>query len=247
MKSPILFSSVYLIIIFGLGLFFSSNEKSGEHSSFVDHSLFQQVLEKRVVGDQFDYSNLKEDSLFKSYFGSLEKVNPFAPNWSKSDQLSYWINCYNASVINLIGENQTQISSIKDIDDCWDRNVIRIHGRNYSLAQIEHSILRRFNDPRIHFSIVCGAKSCPVLDPAAFFSEDLSRQLDRKTKQFINDKRRNKLSTNKVHLSKIFRWFRSDFTTTNSLIEFINEYAKVKINKNADIAFLEYDWSLNSI
>ena len=40
-------------------------------------------------------------------------------------------------------------------------------------------------------------------------------------------------------------WFRSDFTSENDLIHFINKYSDIEINGNANISFQDYDWSLN--
>ena len=38
-------------------------------------------------------------------------------------------------------------------------------------------------------------------------------------KKFINDPKRNKISENKLELSKIFKWFKGDFTKKGSLIK----------------------------
>ena len=65
------------------------------------------------------------------------------------------------------------------------------------------------------------------------------------TRAFINNTSNNQLSAKKASISKIFDWYGDDFKTNGSLIDFINRYAKVKVNADADISFLEYDWALN--
>jgi hypothetical protein len=44
-------------------------------------------------------------------------------------------------------------------------------GRDLTLNQIEHEILRKqFDDARVHFAIVCASIGCPVLESRAFFT-----------------------------------------------------------------------------
>jgi hypothetical protein len=56
---------------------------------------------------------------------------------------------------------------------------------------------------------------------------------------------KNQITADKIKISKIFNWFEGDFTKEGSLIEFLNKYNHTKINQDAKIEFLDYDWSLN--
>ena len=79
------------------------------------------------------------------------------------------------------------IASIKDIKDgvpfvntVWDIKFITIEGTDFDLNNIEHGILRKkFNDPRVHFALVCGSMSCPKLQSFAFAADQLEEQLER--------------------------------------------------------------------
>ena len=115
-----------------------------------------------------------------------------------------------------------------------------------SLDQIEHSILRKhFNEPRIHFAVNCASMSCPVLRAGAYTAAGIEEQLDEQAALFINDPKRNKITTGKIEVSKIFSWFKGDFTKDMSLVDFINSYSLAKIPKGAKINHLDYDWELN--
>jgi hypothetical protein len=61
----------------------------------------------------------------------------------------------------------------------------------------------------------------------------------------LNDSARNSISENKVELSKIFKWFSSDFTKNGSLIDFLNKYSDIKISDDARKSFNDYNWDLN--
>lgn len=135
--------------------------------------------------------------------------------------------------------------SIKDIKNPWEQKNWSINGKPISLEEIEHEILRKMNEPRIHFGINCASFSCPQLPNEAFTTQKVNQQLKKLAIQFVNDSKRNKISADRVEVSKIFRWFKEDFTKNGDLIDFLNKYSTLKINKNARVKYMDYDWELN--
>ena len=222
----------------------------------ISHAAFDSLLRTYVDAKGFvNYEGFIKDSMaFKQYLALLSNNQPNDKNWSRDEQMAYWINAYNAFTIQLICKYYP-IASIKDIkkgiplvSDTWSINFIQIEGKSYNLNNIEHGILRpKFDDPRIHFAVNCASTSCPKLLNAAFTADKLSVQLDAAAKDFINDGIRNKIkSPQKAELSKIFTWFAGDFRkTAPSVTAFINRYADVKLADNVDISYLDYDWALN--
>ena len=100
-------------------------------------------------------------------------------------------------------------------------------------------------EPRIHFAINCASFSCPRLFNGAYTASQMEEQLQKATIEFINDPSKNKIEKNKVQLSKIFRWFKGDFTKNGSLIDYVNRYSDIEISKTSKIGYLMYDWGLN--
>jgi hypothetical protein len=128
----------------------------------------------------------------------------------------------------------------------WDIKFITIGSEKLDLNNIEHGKLRRdFDDPRIHFAVVCASKSCPKLLNEAYLPAKLDEQLNQAGRDFLNDKFRNNISADRAAFSSIFKWYKGDFTKEGSLIDFVNKYASTKVAPNAPITFLDYDWSLN--
>jgi Protein of unknown function, DUF547 len=128
----------------------------------------------------------------------------------------------------------------------WDAEFITIGGKKFDLNDIEHKQLRgEYDDPRIHFAIVCASKSCPRLLNQAYEPSILDGQLDQAGRDFLNDGFRNNISSGKAELSMIFRWYRGDFVKKTSLVAFLNQYAPVKISESTKISYVDYDWSLN--
>jgi len=215
------------------------------------HQIWNELLEKNVYKGNVNYKGfVSEKDKLQKYLDALSKEAP-KRNWSKDEKLAYWINAYNAFTIKLIIDNYPT-KSIKDLGGAiykvntpWDIKFIEIEGKKYDLNNIEHNILRKeFDEPRIHFAINCASVSCPNLRNEAYVANKLEKQLEEQTYSFINDSSKNKITSEKAELSKIFSWFKGDFTKNGSLEDFINKYAKVKITSQK-ISYLDYSWNLN--
>lgn len=231
------------IIILVLLVFISFQTKAQEK---LDHALWDQILLINVSEDgKVDYKGFMRDSAqLYEYFTYLSD-NPPAATWSKEETLAYWINAYNAYTIKLIIDNYP-LKSIKDIKSPWDRQFFKINGVLHSLNELEHKILRKLGDPRIHFAINCASFSCPIVWNRAFTARNVDDALETLTKNFINDPKRNTITEEVVEVSKIFSWFKKDFKVDGEDAKaFINKYSEVKIDKQKKKGYKKYDWSLN--
>ena len=221
-----------------------STEKTAAIQVF-NHSKWNDLLQKYVSQKgNVNYKGFKTDrKKLLSYIADLSANTP-AESCSKQDQLAYWINAYNALTIDLILQNYP-IKSIKAIKDPWEQRLWKLGTTWYNLNDIEHQILRKMNEPRIHFAIVCASVSCPKLLNEAYTSEHLETQLTNATIAFLSDTERNVITENSIALSKIFQWFAKDFKQNGDIIDFINQYSDVKISEKAKKSFKDYNWDLN--
>jgi len=250
-------NSFKLLILLSAILFFNnSNTFAGSFDH--DHKDYNQLLKNNVKDGLANYKSIKEkpESL-NSYLDTLEKVDePTFNKWLEKERLSYLINLYNAATIKLIVDNYP-VKSIKDINKegqgPWKLEVVNLFGKKISLDHLEHEIIRKnYNEPRVHFALVCAAVGCPKLPSQSFISSKLEEQLAERTRLFLSEKDKNFIDENQktVYLSSIFDWFASDFNKTHgSVLGFVKEYlpseeAK-KINSDYSLKFTEYDWNLN--
>jgi hypothetical protein len=211
-----------------------------------NHDVWNRLLQKHVSEQgKVNYKGFKTDKTeFYGYLNSLSKTPP-EDTWSKNETLAYWINVYNAFTIKLILDNYPT-KSIKDLKDPWNHRFIKIGNKWYTLNDIEHRIIRKMDEPRIHFALVCAAVSCPRLYNKAFTAKDLETDLDVLTRGFLSDSTKNEISENDIKLSKIFKWYGGDFKTSEtSLIDFINQYTDVRISDKAHKSYKDYNWDLN--
>ena len=211
----------------------------------IDHSEWTKILQLHVSeSGKVNYRAFKNNR--ESLENYLDNLANHAPNknWSNAETKAYWINAYNAYTIQLILDNYP-LKSIKDLTDPWGQTFFKINGKMMSLNTIEHKILRPMDDPRIHFAIVCASESCPKLLNYAYAAETLNIQLDQAAREFINDASKNSITASKITISKLFKWFKSDFPKGEAFITYLNTYSTLKINPETKINYQNYNWSLN--
>ena len=216
--------------------------------SISPHQLWDELLQKHVSNVGIvNYKSFKTDHkklLDYIYVLSLLYKSDNFQSLSKNDKLAFWINAYNAMTVDLILRNYP-VKSIKEIKDPWKQRLWKLTDIDYNLGEIEHQILRKMNEPRIHFAIVCASVSCPKLQNKAFTASKLDEQLTNATREFLSDTSKNSIAQNNLELSKIFQWFSKDFKQNGSLIHFLNQYSNIKISEKAKIKFKDYNWNLN--
>ena len=222
----------------------------------IDHSAYDKLLKKYVNEKGLvNYKGFKADQPALNQYLNLLSKTPPAASWSKNDQMAYWINAYNAYTIRLILDHYP-VQSIKDIGSKikipfvttpWAIKFFEIGGTKMSLDNIEHGTLRKkYNEPRIHFALVCAAMSCPRLRNEAYLGDKLDRQLDDQGRDFLNNLAKNKPGKATAQLSKYFDWYKGDWSNNGqSVVGWVNKYSSVKIDNSTAISFLEYNWKLN--
>lgn len=221
-------------------------------------------LLKRYVGSKIideiplnviDYGKLKSDPVFYQLVSDLKLFIPSQLQTQK-EKIAFWINVYNVFAVKMVADNHP-LESIKDIGNffkpVWKYEAGVVGDRNYTLDEIEHKILRKMGEPRIHVAIACASVSCPDLSIDAFSPERLNEQLDAQMRVFLaNSKKGMRLDANgkRLHLSKIFEWFREDFDAQGGVLKFIQPYVSPKDRKvlsglGLRIFFMKYNWRVN--
>jgi hypothetical protein len=210
-----------------------------------NHNRWNLLLQKHVSEDgKVNYKAFKNNPIeLHVYIDSLGENMP-NEQWNNQDKLAYWINAYNAMTIDLIIKNYP-VTSIQDIKEPWKQRLWQLGSKWYNLNEIEHQILRKMNEPRIHFGIVCASYSCPKLQNEAFTALQLDAQLTKATREFLADPNRNSITSDNINISKIFKWFSKDFKQNGNIIDFINQYSDVQISSKAKTSFKDYNWNLN--
>src|SRR5262245_61766217 len=161
------------------------------------HARWTALLARRVDQGRVDYAGLARDdqAALDTYLATLSGTCAADyERWTQAERIAFWLNAYNAFTVRLVLDHYT-LASIRQIG--WlplaafrERFIPMedIKGDVISLNDIEHGTLRsEFHEPRIHFALVCAARSCPALRPEAYRGADLDQQLDDQGRTFLRD------------------------------------------------------------
>jgi len=274
-----------LLIIVGVMLMYtdtySDDLKVDAESCQFDYSDYTSLLADYVDDDgMVNYKALKANrSRLDSFADRMEKLDSEGyEKWPEKERIAFWLNAYNALTLKAIIDNypikssflKSRIypkNSIRQIPGVWDKITFNIMGTPHTLEHIEHQILRKkFNEPRIHMAMVCAAMGCPPLLNQHYSGAKLDRQLDDRTKRFLENPDKFKIDRDKntVYLSSILRWFAEDFMEkyapeknvakhdkkTSAVLNFIAPYLNqpdkdYTLKGSFKIKYVKYDWSLN--
>ncbi len=223
-----------------------------------------------------DYRGLHASDAYARFLGIARQLSTYeTSDLSHGPALmAFWINLYNALIIHAIVHFGIQ-GSIMNRPGIFRQAAYNVGGLRFSADEIEHGLLRRNRpnpvvhmrtfaaddprlsfmvdhlDPRIHFTLVCGARSCP---PIAFYDhEHLDRQLDQAAAAFINGGGVDYIAeTNTLRLSKIFQWYLPDFGGLPAVFELLQRHIIDQEVRNAlesgefRVRYMQYDWKVNS-
>lgn len=228
----------------------------------VDHSDWNLLLQKYVdQNGQVNYSSWHKNSTDRSrlnqYLNRLSQGKPAGS--SKAGQLAFWINAYNAvtvrGILDVYPTTSIRNHTAKLIGyNIWKNLFLYVDGQKYSLDSIEHKILRKLNEPRIHFAIVCASIGCPRLMNNAYLPDTIDRQLEINAADFFSRKQNFQYDANRntIQLSALLSWFESDFGTNQAaMLRSIQKWipdanARQAIaSGSVAVKFLDYDWNLN--
>ena len=220
------------------------------------------------VQSRVDYDGFTRDRLrLKAALDAMSAVTRADfDRWNRAQQIAFLVNAYNAFTVELVLTGWPRLTSIKDLGSvlrsAWKRPFFVLLGERRHLDWIEHEQLRpRYAEPRLHAALTCASIGCPALRPEAFAGPQLERQLDDGMRRFLSDRTRNRVSTGRVEVSMIFKWYAADFERGHvgwqRVADVFAHYAdqltsdpgeQAALRRGAlDITYLPYDWSLNAV
>ncbi len=231
----------------------------------IDHGPWQEILDGYVRTDDsgvnlFDYAgisaNAGDTAKLGAYIDYLEGQDP--GRYSRAEQMAFWINLYNAVTVQVV-LSEYPVDSIKEIHEGvipntgpWQDPHAKVNGRDLSLDDIEHGILRPlWRDKRIHYAVNCAAYGCPHLLATAFTAANTEELLEQGALDYVNNPRGvDFVDEDFIVISSIYDWYTEDFGNTEEsvvahLIDYADEDLAARLKGFEGSIDYEYDWSLN--
>lgn len=206
--------------------------------------------------NRVDYGRVSDGDLGDLLRAQLQSMQALDPTrLDRDDQFAYWVNLYNLVTVLVVLEGYP-VDSIRNLGGWfasgpWDEDVVTVAGRELSLNDIEHGILRPiWKDPRIHYAVNCASIGCPNLATEAYVGDRLEEMLEAAARDYINHPRGAAFEDGELVVSSIFEWYQVDFgDSERGVIAHLANYAepalRAELATATRIARDRYDWRLN--
>jgi len=264
-------------VLGALALFLLLTAAPVQAQGLPDHGAFTELLEEIVETPLVDYPVLMQhrdrldryvDALGRTDMSTLESA-------STDDQLAFWLNAYNACMLQLVAEHypiergsvgltqrvRNMAASRPDNSVWWIRDVFdgefcTVAGEERSLDEIEHEIIRPvFQEPRIHFAVNCAAYDCPELREEAYVGDRLDEQLDDQVRRLMETPRHFRIEDGNpptLRVNRVLDWFSEDFGGEEGIPNFFAPYLSeaerdIVLRDDIQIDYFHYDWTLNDV
>lgn len=231
----------------------------GTRAQPIDHSAWDSLLSRYVTQspdgvNRVDYAALKakDASALRGYLSSMQAID--ITQYPRDEQFAYWVNLYNAATVDLILANYP-VDSIRDLGlpglGPWRDEIVRVNGKDLSLDDIEHGILRPiWQDVRVHYAVNCASIGCPNLAARAFTGARLDAMLEAAAADYVNHPRGFARIDGRLVASRIYDWYGSDWGDQAAVLAHARKYANREtlavLGNGSTIDSFDYDWSLNA-
>lgn len=239
----------------------------GEKDRAFDELLARYLVQGNDGINRVDYSRWQatagDRAKLGAYLAMLAARLPSA--MARNEAFAYWVNLYNAATLKLVIDrypiksirdikSDTSIFDVKGYIGPWRTKIATVEGRQVSLDDIEHGIMRpNFKDPRVHYAVNCASIGCPNLAARAWRAETLDKDLDAAARAFVNHPRGAQVRADgTLRVSSIYKWYKEDFGGTDAgVIDHLRRYAGPDLSAKLQAGVRgfddEYDWALNQV
>jgi hypothetical protein len=151
-------------------------------------------------GNRFYFETFKKEEASQEFLreiqSSLEQLPTDAPlaNFSRDEQLAYWLNLYNVTVLNevvAVYPKKNLKSLFRGKKSIFEKKLLTVAGVSLSLNDIQFIILKQNYDdnPLIMYGLYQGIIGGPNIRKTAYVGNDVYRALEDNAREFVNSNR----------------------------------------------------------
>ncbi|MDO6636115.1 DUF547 domain-containing protein [Pseudoalteromonas carrageenovora] len=175
--------------------------------------------------------------------------------YSRQEQLAYWLNLYNITLINEIVKRYPIVSLEKILtgpDSLLDKKLVNIGSLQLSLSDIQYGILDKnySKEPLIIYGLYQGYIGSPNINKKAFSGKNVYKLLKNNATDFVNSNRGTNIdSLNSLEVSSYYARNADYFPNFSNdlklhLLQFADETTQEIINKSDKIEPIINNWAI---
>lgn len=150
-------------------------------------------------GNRFYFEAFKDNEELRNVLSNIRSSLEAVPSevklsaFSKSEQLAYWLNLYNVTVL----DELVKIYPLKSLEDLssadsnfYDRKLLNVSGVALSLNDIQFKILlKKYKDPSVLYGLYQGHIGSPSIRKHAYTGKNVYRTITNNAHEFVNSNR----------------------------------------------------------
>lgn len=186
------------------------------------HRPFDQILDVNVRDGLVYYRALRGSrGAFDRYVASLDVPQAEHDGWPRPKQIAFWINAYNAFVIESVLDNYPirgrsadyPSDSIRQLPGVFEKTPHRAAGRRVTLDEIERTVLAAYNDPRVFLAIGRGSVGGGRLRSSAYSSDTLENDLKQVAQECVTRQECAAIDAtgHTLSVTAVFSWREAEF------------------------------------
>lgn len=197
----------------------------------------------------------------------LAALDPTALAAALSDpahRLAFWINVYNGAVRARLLQDPAAygrrwrffaapavtVAGLRLSPNAIEHGILRRSAFALSLGYLRNPLAPRFErlhrvgrlDPRIHFALNCGARSCPPL--AVYDAEHLDSQLDAAARSYLSGETAILDRGATIAVPRLLLWYLGDFGSRAGIVRLLRGFGVIEPSSTPRVTFGAYDWAL---
>jgi len=247
----------YLFILVLAFLLPFSSASSAQDSQLTQlNALYQSLLDDYVApghkndlpANMVNFAEIRKDKRLNDLMTLLQDY-PRKKLDTQAKQVAFYLNAYNILSITKVADNWP-LKRLKSLGNffkpVWTHSAGKVCGKKMTLRILERDILRKLDEPRIHFALNCASMSCPNLRLEPYQADILDQQLEDQIQKFMQQDGKGMLvkKQGQVKLSKIFEWFSDDFESVGGVETLIQAYLPESSKSWEIVGYLNYDWDV---
>ncbi|SOU40845.1 DUF547 domain-containing protein [Pseudoalteromonas carrageenovora] len=210
--------------------------------------------------NRFTYELIKSPKQ-KSLVNDVKKYLESLPDkkslnlYSRQEQLAYWLNLYNITLINEIVKRYPIVGLEKILtgpDSLLDKKLVNIGSLQLSLSDIQYGILDKnySKEPLIIYGLYQGYIGSPNINKKAFSGKNVYKLLKNNATDFVNSNRGTNIdSLNSLEVSSYYARNADYFPNFSNdlklhLLQFADETTQEIINKSDKIEPIINNWAI---